>query len=84
MPADRIVVLQEPCMGLAVSGVHGLTERLVTMPGAIALCWVKEMFVCDRGLAGLIDPVALHRILSEQSQPGRCAGGDGLTDRDAL
>ncbi len=66
---EHIVVLQGACMALAVNAVHGLCHRTIVMPGGVMYPWVREVFLCARGLAGLIDPVALQQSLQRRLSP---------------
>ena len=68
---EHIVVLQGACMALAVNAVHGLCSRSIAMPGGITHPWVRETFISIRGLAGLIDPVALQQSLEQRLSPTR-------------
>lgn len=74
----QIVVLDGGRLSLAVTVVHGLTQRGFGMPGALHLPWVVEMFICSRGLAGLIDPGALTDFLKQRLLAARCFFGDSL------
>lgn len=68
---EHVVVLQGARMALAVNAVHGLCSRTIVMPGGITQPWVRETFINPRGLAGLIDPVALQQTLEQRLSVSR-------------
>lgn len=77
---EHIVVLQGACMALAVNAVHGLCSRAVALPGGIAHPWLREVFISARGLAGLIEPVALQQTLEQRVSSTRNLPAEGAPD----
>ncbi len=77
---EHIVVLQGACMALAVNAVHGLCSRTIAMPGGIMHPWVRETFISVRGLAGLIDPVALQQTLEQRLSTTRSLPAERVSE----
>lgn len=77
---EHIVVLQGACMALAVNAVYGLCSRTIAMPGGITHPWVRETFISARGLAGLIDPVALQQTLEQSMFTTRNLPAEKVTE----
>jgi len=77
---EHIVVLQGVCMALAVNAVHGLCSRTIVMSGGVTHPWLREVFVSPRGLAGLIDPVALQQTLEQRLSPTKSLPTENVPD----
>lgn len=61
----QMVVLESPRLALAVTAVHGLCGPSFGMPGGLIRPWVCETFICNRGVAGLIDVTVLQQTLQQ-------------------
>jgi purine-binding chemotaxis protein CheW len=69
---DHVVVLQEQCLALAVTAVHGMCGRTLDAPApAAGEPWVRRVFLCRRGVAGLVDTAVLREELMRQAGGGR-------------
>lgn len=73
----QMVILDSPCMALAVTAVHGLCSPPLRMPGGLKYPWVREVCISPRGVAGLIDVALLQQRLRTTA----CTTTDFLPDR---